>query len=94
MPNGHPPDAEAVTWGRFSATVDALEDRVGDVEQAAAELVARLRPVEALAGQVQQIRESRATQKGRTWQLVTIVLMGVVMPVLTTVVLVLLHLRK
>jgi tRNA splicing endonuclease len=101
VPNSHPDD-QPVTWGRYSAEMEAFDDRLAalrDQNQAQSILLERygdsLATAEenrrSLSERVDLLRKQVDERKQRIWTLVTIILTGLALPLLLTSVTVFFH---
>lgn len=92
MPNGIGDDAP-VSWGRFTATVTALEDRLAGLEGAARERVGLVTRVDGLRRDMDHLTNSFGRRRDRTWTIACLVLTGLVMPTVITLLGIWLHIR-
>lgn len=93
MPNSHPDEAP-VTWGRFEVTVAELRERIGTIELEARQREGLPTRIERLRLDVDQLKADMGKRKDRTWTLVTMLLTGLVLPLIVIGITVALHLRK
>jgi hypothetical protein len=103
MPNSHG-DESPVTWGRFTATIDALAARITGLEDQNERQFTRIEGAERAAATAEENRRTLAaqvtgltahdeTRRQRTWSLTTTILASAVLPVLVSLILVWLHVK-
>jgi hypothetical protein len=95
-------DEEPVLWGRFESTISSMTGRIEGLERHNEDQFSRIRENErALSTSIQDRRELARRvdrlvtddegKRQRTWNLATILLTSVALPILVSVVLVWLH---
>lgn len=90
MPNGIGDDAP-VSWGRFTATIASLDERLGGLETAARERVGLVTRVDGLRRDVDYLTSNAGRRKDRAWTIACLLLTGLVLPTLITLLGLLLH---